>query len=100
MYYLFPCALPLVVFVCFMFRTWYTVSYIACMARYPVPQSEYRLCSPSLTLFPFEFDSPHASHPSVLPRAGLGQAGFVSGSETTRKPLVLLFISCSPQLET
>jgi hypothetical protein len=36
------------------------------------------------------------SHPSVLPRAGLGQAGFASGSETTRKPQALFFLLVPP----
>jgi hypothetical protein len=76
--------------------------YITCIVIYPVPQSEYRLCSPlhivpaPSTSFPFEFDSPLASPPSVLPGAGLGQAGFASGSETTRKPQALFFLLVPP----
>jgi hypothetical protein len=86
-------------------RTRYTVFYITCIVIYLVPQSEYRTCSPSFNfVLPLiSLTRPLLLHPSVLPRAGLGQAGFASGSETTRKPLAPcspLVPSCSPQPET
>jgi hypothetical protein len=77
-----PCAPPSVVLICFTFRTRYTVSYITCIVIYPVPQSEYRICSPFDT-----FNSPLVPSPSVLPRAGLVNAGFASSSDTVGKPL-------------
>jgi hypothetical protein len=51
-------------------RTWYMVSYIACVAIYLVPQSEYRLGSPPSVLFPFLRRPPRylgSPRPSLAP---------------------------------
>jgi hypothetical protein len=76
-----PYALPSVV-VCFTFRTWYTVSYITYMATYPVPRSEYRICSPFDSGFP-RTGSPSTQHHSLGPQ--LYQAGSASGTKTERR---------------
>jgi hypothetical protein len=47
------------------------VSYITCIVIYLLSQSEYRICSPFDT-----FNSSLVPSPSVLPRAGLVNAGF------------------------
>jgi hypothetical protein len=68
-----PCALLQVVLICFMFQTWYMVSYITCIVIYLVPQSEYRLGSCPSTLFPFlrhpprSLGSPRSSPMLALP---------------------------------
>jgi hypothetical protein len=70
---------PLVVLRFHVSRTWYMVSYIACIVIYPVPQSEYRLCSPPTfvhrcDIVPFPSTSPSIPRlASVLPRAGLAK---------------------------
>jgi hypothetical protein len=50
-----PCMLLQVVLICFMFQTWYMVSYITCTVIYLVLQSEYQLCSPPTWFTPFDF---------------------------------------------
>jgi hypothetical protein len=72
-------------------RTRYMVSYIACIVIYPVPQSEYRLCSP-LRPCSLSFDVPldtsaRLGPPSCRPC----QAGSASDSGTVRKPLAMSF---------
>jgi hypothetical protein len=96
----FPLGAPVGSSCCFMFRTRYLgylynmYSWLSCTVV--LISTLFSLA----TLFPFEFDSPLAPHPSVLPRAGLGQAGFASGSETTRNPQALILSPCSPRPET